>query len=66
MECVIRPGGKRSLALERDIHILANAGGRERTKPGDYHALLERPGFVLRDLRPLPLDIDLLVAAPMS
>jgi O-methyltransferase len=65
IERVIPPGGERSLALEWDIHMLANTGGRERTK-AEHQALLDRSGFVLRDLRPLPLDIDLLVAAPVS
>jgi hypothetical protein len=62
IERVIPAGGEPSLALEWDIHMLANTGGRERTA-AEYHALLDRSGFEARDLRSLPLDVSVLVAA---
>jgi hypothetical protein len=65
IERVIPAGGKPSLALEWDIHMLANTGGRERTE-AEYHTLLDGSGFELRGLRPLPLDVNLLVAGPRS
>jgi O-methyltransferase domain/Dimerisation domain len=52
-----------SLALEWDIHMLANTGGRERTE-AEYHTLLDRSGLQLRSLRPLPLDMSVIVAGP--
>lgn len=61
IERVIPTGRERSLALEWDIHMLANTGGRERTE-AEYHTLLNRSGFEPRDLRSLPLDMNLLVA----
>jgi SAM-dependent methyltransferase len=61
IERVIPAGGKPSLALEWDIHMLANTGGRERTE-AEYRALLDRSGFELRSLRSLPLDVNVLVA----
>jgi O-methyltransferase domain/Dimerisation domain len=63
IERVIPAGGERSLALEWDIHMLANTGGRERTEV-EYRTLLRRSGFEQRDLRSLPLDVNLLVATP--
>jgi hypothetical protein len=63
IERVVPAGGEPSLALEWDIHMLANTGGRERTA-AEYHALLDRAGFEPRDLRPLPLDVSLLIAGP--
>jgi hypothetical protein len=65
IERVIPADGKPSLALEWDIHMLANTGGRERTA-AEYHDLLHRSGFEPRGLRPLPLDVSLLLAAPDS
>jgi O-methyltransferase domain len=61
IERVIPDDGRPSLALEWDIHMLANTGGRERTE-AEYHDLLGRAGFVPCALRPLPLDVSLLVA----
>jgi hypothetical protein len=61
IERVVPAGGEPSLALEWDIHMLANTGGRERTA-AEYHALLDRAGFEPRGLRPLPLDVNLLIA----
>jgi hypothetical protein len=63
VERVIPAGGEPSLALEWDIHMLANTGGRERTT-AEYHSLLDRSGFEPRDLLPLPLDVSVLVAGP--
>jgi hypothetical protein len=63
IERVIPADGKPSLALEWDIHMLANTGGRERTA-AEYHDLLQRSGFEPRGLRSLPLDVSLLLAAP--
>jgi O-methyltransferase domain len=65
VERVIPAGGRPSLALEWDIHMLANTGGRERTE-AEYHTLLDRSGFEPRGLRPLPLDFNLLVAGPTN
>jgi O-methyltransferase domain/Dimerisation domain len=62
IERVIPDGGRPSLALEWDIHMLANTGGRERTE-AEYNALLRRTGFDLRQVRSLPLDVNVLVAA---
>ena len=63
IERVVPAGGEPSLALEWDIHMLANTGGRERSE-AEYHALLDRAGLEPRGLRPLPLDVSVLVAAP--
>jgi SAM-dependent methyltransferase len=65
VERVIPAGGQPSLALEWDIHMLVNTGGRERTE-AEYHALLHRSDFQLRSLRPLPLDLSVLVAGPQD
>lgn len=65
IERVVPAGGEPSLALEWDIHMLANTGGRERTA-AEYHALLDRSGFEPRGLRSLTLDVSALVAAPRS
>jgi hypothetical protein len=65
VERVIPDGGAPSLALEWDIHMLANTGGRERSA-AEYHALLHRSSFEPRGLESLPLDVDLLVAAPVG
>jgi O-methyltransferase domain/Dimerisation domain len=65
VERVIPDGGVPSLALEWDIHMLANTGGRERSA-AEYHALLRRSGFEPRGLESLPLDVDLLVAGPVG
>jgi O-methyltransferase domain/Dimerisation domain len=63
IERVVPAGGQRSLALEWDIHMLANTGGRERTE-AEYHALFDRSGFEPRGMRSLPLDVSVLIAAP--
>jgi O-methyltransferase domain/Dimerisation domain len=62
IERVIPDDDRPSLALEWDIHMLANTGGRERTE-AEYHDLLDLAGFEPRALRPLPLDVSLLVAS---
>jgi O-methyltransferase domain/Dimerisation domain len=59
------PDAGHSLALEWDIHMLANTGGRERTQ-AEFDDLLTRAGFAPRELRPLALDVSLIVAAPSS
>jgi O-methyltransferase/methyltransferase family protein len=64
IERVIPAGGQPpSLALEWDIHMLANTGGRERTE-AEYHTLLHRSDLQPRSLRPLPLDMSVLVVGP--
>jgi O-methyltransferase domain/Dimerisation domain len=65
IERVIPADGKPSLALEWDIHMLANTGGRERTE-AEYHTLLHRSDFQPRSHRPLPLDTSVLVAGPQE
>jgi O-methyltransferase domain len=65
IERVIPAGGEPSLALEWDIHMLANTGGRERTA-AEYNALLDRSGFELRGQAHCPLDLSALVAAPRT
>jgi hypothetical protein len=51
----------RSLALAYDMHMMAVAGGGERSESA-YRTLLERSGFELRASHALPLDVRALVA----
>ncbi|MBB5160012.1 acetylserotonin O-methyltransferase [Saccharopolyspora phatthalungensis] len=53
-----------SLAAPWDMQMLAITGGRERSK-SEYETLLMRGGFVLDEVRPLPVDLNLLVAKPV-
>lgn len=56
--------GSLSLAGAWDINMMVNnVGGRERTTD-EYEHLLRRSGFVLRDRRPLKLEMEALVARP--
>lgn len=63
VERVIPEDGSPSLAAWFDVHMLAIAGGSERTA-AEYRVLLERAGFTLASLHELPLDSRLLVAEP--
>lgn len=55
--------GKTSLAAEWDMQMLTVTGGRERRRH-EYEQLLEAAGFHLADVRPLPLEMNLLIAKP--
>jgi O-methyltransferase domain/Dimerisation domain len=61
VERVIPEDGTPSLAAWFDVHMLAIAGGTERTT-GEYRSMLERAGFTLAAVHKLPLDTELLVA----
>ena len=61
IERPIPSDGAPSLARSWDLHMMANVGGRERTHD-DYRALLATAGFDLAESRPLPLDMEVLVA----
>ncbi|HEX3786060.1 MAG TPA: methyltransferase [Pseudonocardiaceae bacterium] len=52
-----------SLASIWDMHMLAITGGRERTRT-EYAGLLSDAGFLLTEVRPLPLDMSVLIATP--
>ncbi|HEY3505919.1 MAG TPA: methyltransferase [Actinocatenispora sp.] len=52
-----------SLALPWDMQMLAVTGGRERSR-AEYDKLLAAAGFRLTGVRPLPVDMNLLVAVP--
>ena len=56
--------GRDCLALPWDMQMLAITGGRERGQ-SEYAGLLSAAGFRLDHTRPLPLDMDLLVARPV-
>ncbi len=53
-----------SLALPWDMQMLAVTGGRERTR-AEYEKLLAGANFQLDGIRPLPVDMNLLVARPV-
>ncbi len=55
------PVDGRSLALAYDLHMMAVAGGGERSE-SEYRSLLSRSGFELRASHELPLDVRALVA----
>lgn len=58
--------GSLSLAGAWDINMMVNnVGGRERTID-EYEHLLHRSGFVLRDRRPLRLEMEALLARPTN
>ncbi|MER6398980.1 methyltransferase [Kitasatospora sp. NPDC001603] len=63
IERVIPEDGTPSLAAWFDVHMLAIAGGFERST-AEYSGLLERAGFTLAAVHDLPLDSRLLVAEP--
>lgn len=65
VERVIPEDGTPSLASWFDVHMLAIAGGRERTT-AEYRNLLTEAGFALDATHELPLDSELLVAVPRS
>jgi hypothetical protein len=52
-----------SLALPWDMQMLAVTGGRERSR-AEYDKLLAAAGFRLAAVRPLPVDMNLIVAVP--
>lgn len=61
VERVIPTDGAPSLAVDWDLHMLINTGGRERTL-GEYEALFDTAGFTYSHGVALPLDITMLVA----
>lgn len=65
VERVIPEDGSPSLATWFDVHMLAIAGGRERTT-AEYRGLLTEAGFTLDASHELPLDSRLLIALPQS
>ncbi|TVL91906.1 methyltransferase [Streptomyces sp. SAJ15] len=65
VERVVPEDGSPSLAAWFDVHMLAIAGGSERTA-SEYAALLEQSGFALSVVHGLPLDTELLVAVPRT
>lgn len=54
--------GRPSLALGYGVHMMAVAGGRERTEE-EYRVLLGQAGFDVGSTHELPLDIHALVAS---
>jgi O-methyltransferase domain len=53
-----------TLARSWDVHMMVNnVGGRERTR-SQYQELLADAGFEVRTWHPLPLEMELLIAAP--
>ncbi|MEU6236789.1 methyltransferase [Kitasatospora sp. NPDC047058] len=62
VERVLPEDGSPSLAAWFDVHMMAVAGGVERTA-AEYRALLGTAGFTLSAVHGLPLDTALLVAA---
>lgn len=63
IERVIASDDEPSLAVWFDVHMLAIAGGEERTE-SQYRSLLSDAGFELMASHPLPLDFQLIVARP--
>lgn len=63
IERVIASDDEPSLAVWFDVHMLAIAGGEERTE-SQYRSLLSEAGFELTASHPLPLDFELIVARP--
>ncbi|WP_433256355.1 methyltransferase [Streptosporangium sp. CA-135522] len=63
IERLLPVDGSASLAVAWDLQMLAVTGGRERTR-ADYAGLLSGAGFTLTSVRPLGLDLNLLVARP--
>ncbi|CAM03302.1 methyltransferase family protein [Saccharopolyspora erythraea NRRL 2338] len=64
VERVLPEGTEPSLALGYNLHMLAVMGnGRERGEQ-EYRVLLEKAGFELGPVRPLPLDAALVTAKP--
>ncbi|EQD83469.1 methyltransferase [Saccharopolyspora erythraea] len=54
-----------SLTAPWDMQMLAITGGRERTR-SEYGTLLTKAGFRLDEVRPLPVDMNVLVAVPAA
>lgn len=65
VERVVPKEGEASLAVDFDLHMLVNTGGRERTL-AEYDALLVRAGFSRRATVDLPLDVHVLVAVAVA
>jgi hypothetical protein len=64
VERVVPEDGTASLSLEWDVQLMLVVGGRLRTE-SDYRSLLHNTGFGLNRVIPLPLDVHILVAAPL-
>lgn len=62
VERVMPEDGSPSLAVWFDVHMLAIAGGMERTE-SQYRSLMDRAGFALLAMHELPLDTRILIAA---
>ncbi|OIJ97041.1 methyltransferase [Streptomyces monashensis] len=63
VERVVPTDGSALLPLLWDLHLLVQAGGRERTLDG-YRTLLGRAGLRLESVCDMALETSLLVAAP--
>lgn len=61
VERLLPTGDTPSLAIARDLHMMCNMGGRERTAE-HYRELLAEAGFELTARHELPLDGALLRA----
>jgi hypothetical protein len=64
LERLLPENGGTSLAQAWDMQMLAVTGGRERTR-AEYEELLAKAGFVLQEIRGLPLDMNVLVCRPV-
>lgn len=55
-----------SLAQGFNMHMLVVLGGGRERNEAEYRALLDEAGFALHSIHPLPLEINLMVAAPAT
>jgi len=64
VELVVAPGNQADFSKLLDLHMLAMAGGRERTE-AEYRALLAEASFELTHVAPTPAGASVIEALPV-